>query len=143
MDKEAYSPRVVELLNELTPLTHHSDLMVYPRFYQHSTDTLYLEIYPLSAPRWAETCYQFAKHPRMKYDRDSSVYGIDGQPRVSYAGNVWARFLTDFEGGSKVALHIWAQQPSHADAEEQLGRLYGLFLNRDNLEPIEVFRKFL
>jgi hypothetical protein len=117
--------------------------MVYPRFYHHSTDTLYLEIYPLSTPRWAETCYQFSKHPNMQYDRDSQVYGIDGQPRVSYSGNVWARFLSDFEDGSRVALHIWAQQPSHREAEEQLERLYGLFFLHDNLEPWEVFRKFL
>jgi hypothetical protein len=117
--------------------------MVYPRFYKNSTDTLYMEIYPLLTPRWAETCYQFAKQEGMKYDRDSRIYGIDGQPRVSYDGNVWARFLTDFEDSSKVALHIWSEQPSHREAEEQLGRLYGMFLERDNLEPIEVFRKFL
>ena len=79
----------------------------------------------------------------MKYDRSWEPYGIDGQPRVSYSGNVWARYIGDFMDGSRVALHIWAQQPSHREAEEQLERLYGLFLARDALEPWQVFRKFL
>ena len=78
----------------------------------------------------------------MKYDRDTSIYRIDGQPRVSYSGQVWVRFIGGFIEGSRVALNITAYLPSHEDAEEQLGRLYGMWQERDGLEPMEAFRKF-
>jgi hypothetical protein len=140
---EKYSSRARQILNELVPLTYHSDIFVYPRYFDHETETLYMEILPCSSPRWAQTAYSFAKQPGMKYDRSTEVYYIDGQPRVSYDGLVWARYIGDFEDGSKVAFHIWSQQPSHREAEEQLSEFYGRFLEFDGLEPLEVLRKFL
>jgi hypothetical protein len=140
---DEFSLRAREILNELVPLSYHSDIFVYPRYFDHETDTLYMEILPCSGPRWAQTCYQFATQEGMKYDRSGAVYGIDGQPRVSYDGLVWVRYIGDYEDGSKVAFHIWSQQPSHRAAEKQLEHLYALFLELDGLKPLEVFRRFL
>ncbi len=86
---------------------------------------------PRVGPHWARVAYQFAGHEGSKYDRASHIYGIDGQPRVSYDGLVFVRYIGDFLDGSKVAFHIWNQQPSHEDAEEQLGNLYALFLEKE------------
>ena len=61
---------------------------------------------------------------------------------MSYSGRVWERYIGDFEDCSRVAFHVWNQQPSHSDAEEQLSRLYGLWREGYGLEPMEVFRKF-
>jgi hypothetical protein len=142
LGKRKSSRRAYRLMKEVYPITQHNDIGVLPVGYSPEEDTLYLEVMPRSAPRWAETAYQFAKQEGMKYDRERSGYGIDGQPRVSYCGKAWVRFLTDFVGGSRVALHIWSQHPSHEEAEEQLVELYRLFKERDGLEPVEVFRKY-
>ena len=130
------------LMEEIYPLTQHNDLGILPVAYRPGEDTLYLEVMPRSGPKWAETAYGFAKQENMKYDRDYEVYGIDGQPRVSYSGLVYVRLKAPFLDGSKVVLNIWSQQPSHEEAEAQLSRLYALLHERDGLEPLEVFRKF-
>jgi len=135
--------KVIGLLDELIPLTQHSDLTLYHYGYSPSRSTLYLEILPRSSSNWASTAYRFANQPNMKYDRDASVYGIDGQPRVSSDGNVWVRFKQPFLENSNVALQISSNQPSHHDAEMQLMKYYGLFQERQGLEPAEVFQKFL
>jgi hypothetical protein len=140
---ERVQQRILWLMDEIYPITQHSDLGVLPLGYDAEGDILYMDVMPRSGPKWAETAYQFAKQGGMKYDRDSGVYGIDGQPRVSYSGQVWARYVGNFLDGSRVAFNVWSQQPSHREAEEQLGRLYGLFKSNDGLEPIDVLRKFL
>jgi hypothetical protein len=109
--------------------------------YDKGRDSFHLSVRPKSAPMWAETAYKFSEEA--KYDRSFNVHGIDGQPRVSYSGLVWARYISDFMDGSKVVLNVESQQPSHSKAEEQLMRLYGKFQERDGLEPMEVFRKFM
>lgn len=60
----------------------------------------------------------------MKYDLGTSIYGIDGQPRVSGSGGVWVRFIGDFIDGSKIIMNIKTQHSSYPDADEQLGSLY-------------------
>lgn len=130
------------LIEELGPLKQHPDIEIYEPFYSYDRDILYVDVAPRSPPKWAKTAYKFASHEGMKYDRDSSVYGIDGQPRVSYSGLVWARCIEDFLDGSKVAFHIFSEQPLHREAEEQLAKLYSIFRERDNLEPMEVFRRY-
>jgi len=140
--EEKIQKRVNQLLSELKPLFQHSDILVTPSHYNQALDTLCLEVIPRSPISWAKTAYKFASQEDMKYDRDSQVYGIDGQPRVSYSGQVWARYVSSFVDSSKVAFHIWSQQPSHAEAEEQLAKLYGIFKERDGLEPMEVFRTY-
>ena len=97
----------------------------------------------LVAVSWARTAYKFSKMGNMKYGRAEGPYPIDGQPRVSYSGLVWARYVGDFVDGSKVSFNVLSEQPSHEDAEEQLTELYGRFLELDGLQPAEVFRKFL
>lgn len=134
--------RICWLLKELSPLTQHSGLYISPHTYESRDDILHLEISPRSSQEWARTAYRFAKHDGMTYDRDSTVYGIDGQPRVSLSGLVWARYIGHFEDGSRVAFHISSLQPSHREAEEQLSELYGLFRERDGLEPVEVFERY-
>jgi hypothetical protein len=78
----------------------------------------------------------------MRYDKNSGIYGTDGQPRVSFSGLTWVRYITDFVDGSKVTLHIWSDQKTHEAAEAQLSRFYGLFQEKDGLGPLEVFRKY-
>ena len=134
--------RVLLLVNAAYPLSQHNDFHASPFSYDPQDDVLYLDIIPRPRSRWADVAYGFSQHEGMKYDRDTSIYGIDGQPRVSYSGLVWVRFIGDFIYGSRVALNIVAPQPSHSDAEEQLGRLYGIWQERDGLEPMEAFRKF-
>jgi len=141
MDKEkAY--RVGCLLDDLRPLEQHPDIDIYFNAYCIDEDTIYLDVIPRSESRWAETAYRFGKQEGMQYDRSPGIYGVDGQPRVSYDGLVWARYIGDFLDGSKVAFHVYSEQPSHRDAEEQLTELYRLFSERDGLEPIEVFKRY-
>ena len=143
MDGERVQQRILWLMDEIRPIAQHNDLGILPLGYDAEGDILYVDAVPRSGPKWADTAYGFAKQDGMKYDRDSGVYGIDGQPRVSYSGQVWARYIGQFLDGSKVAFHVWSQQPTHEEAEEQLGGLYGLFKDRDGLEPSDVFRKLL
>ena len=135
--------RLDRLLSSLYPMAMHNDLEIYPRGYDVEADVLYLDVMAASFPMWADVAYEFANHEGMKYDRNYDVYGIDGQPRVSYSGLVWVRFLGDFEDESRVGMHIWSQQPSHIQAEEQLARYYSHFLERDGLEPMEVLMLYL
>ena len=141
MDRKDIRERITYLFNEIYPITQHNDFEILPTAYDAVRDIFYIEVMPVSAPEWARVAYEFSRGG-IKYDRGSDVFGIDGQPRVSYSGQVWVRYIGDFEDGSRVAFHICSQQPSHSDAEEQLSRLYGLWQERDGLEPIEVFRKF-
>ena len=141
MDRRDTRERITHLFNEIYPITQHNDFEILPTAYDAESDIFYIQVIPISAPEWARVAYEFSKGG-MKYDRESNVFGIDGQPRVSYSGRVWVRYIGDFEDGSRMAFHIWSQQPSHSDAEEQLSRFYGLWQERDGLEPIEVFRKF-
>lgn len=143
MEEEKVRERIDWLMEEIAPVMQHADIDVIPRCYNIDLDTLYLDVSPGSGPEWASTAYEFAKHEGMKYDREPGDYGIDGQPRVSYSGLVYARYVGPFLDGSRVGFNIWSQQPSHRDAEEQLMRFYGLFRERDGLEPLEVFRKYL
>jgi hypothetical protein len=87
MEREQAYQRANRLLDELASLAQHPDLSIFPRTYDPEGDTIYLDVMPRSGPKWAETAYQFSKNG-MKYDRDTSGYGIDGQPRVSYSGLV-------------------------------------------------------
>ncbi|MFX0117717.1 MAG: hypothetical protein ACFFB3_24445 [Candidatus Hodarchaeota archaeon] len=143
MDRRKIDSRIYWLLDELLPLSYHSDLTVAPHAYDPRSDTLYVNANPKIAAKWAETAYQFGKDAGVKYDRYHSVYGIDGQPRVSGSGLVWVRFVSPFEDDSSIGLHVWSRQPSHCQAEEQLGKYYAMFLERDGLEPMQVFQKFL
>ena len=140
--EEKTKQRISKLLKYLDPLFQHSNIFITPTVYIPKTNTLHLDITPRSSPEWAKIAYQFAHHDGMRYDKGTDVHGIDGQPRVSYSGCAWVRFINDFEDGSKVVLNIWSQQPSHRDAENQLKEYYGRFLVHDNLEPMEVFRKY-
>ena len=58
----------------------------YPRITSHiiaeSLGYATLDIIPVSPSRWADVVYNFSRHEGMKYDRDKSIYGIDGQPRL-------------------------------------------------------------
>ena len=138
-----YSKRRLKyLLVDLIPLSHHNDFKIAPDVYDEETDTIHFEVRPRSSPEWAKMAYKFAKQEGMKYDRNTRVYDIDGQPRVTFSGDVWVRYVGDFLDGSKVAFHIWSQQPSHRDAEEQLLELYGRFMEFDGLSPPEVFKKY-
>jgi hypothetical protein len=141
-DNEIQS-RIDWLLDEIAPLTQNCNLGVYPHAYDPEVDTLYLDVTPRIQSKWFETAYQFAKHENMKYDRSYKIYGIDGQPRVSYSGLVWVRYLSPFEDGSNVGLNIWSQQPSHVDVEAQLGLYYSLWKERHDMEPIDVLQKFI
>lgn len=143
MNDAEYLERIEMLLGELFPITQHSDLVVFPTSYNKKTDTLYTQVQPASPPKWAYTAHEFANHEGMKYDRDSEAFRVDGQPRVGGPGLVWVRYVGPFVDGSRVGLHIWSQQPSHEEAEQQLSELYGRFMELDGLEPIEVFRKFM
>ena len=134
--------RITTLFNEISPITQHNDFEILPTAYDAERDIFYIEVMPVSAPEWARVVYEFSKNG-MKYDRRSDFFGIDGQPRVSYSGQVWARYIGQFLDGSRVAFHVWSQQPTHEEAEEQLVRLYGLFKEREGLEPIDVFKKYL
>jgi hypothetical protein len=98
---------------------------------------------PRSPPKWAETAYKFGKEDKVSYDRSYKIYGIDGQPRVSYSGLVWVRYIAPFEDNSRVGFNIWSLHPSHEQAEAQLGSYYGLWKFRDGLDPFEVMTKFL
>lgn len=93
--------------------------------------------------RWFEAAYDIGNHDGIKYDKDWTLYGIDGQSLCSYFGLVWARYIGDFLDNSKVGLNVMAQRPNHREAELQLAMLYGLLKDQDGLEPFEVFRKFL
>jgi hypothetical protein len=134
--------KISKLLKYLDPLFQHSNIFIEPTAYNLRTNTLHLDINPRSSPEWAKIAYQFAHHEGMRYDKETEVYRIDGQPRVSYSGFAWVRFINDFEEGSKVVLNIWSQQPSHMDAENQLKEYYGRFLVHDNLNPVGVFKKY-
>jgi hypothetical protein len=140
--REKHRKRAQYLMHELEPLTQHPDLWFYPYAYNPIIDSLSIEVMPQVRVNWAETAYRFSKMGNMKYDQPSNAYRIDGQPRVSYSGLVWVRYICDFVDNSKLVFHILSEQPSHEEAEEQLGRFYGLFRERDGLEPIEVFKKF-
>jgi hypothetical protein len=142
LDKEKIDQRIDWLLRELRPLQQHPDIFIYPNSYDADRDTMYFEVQPRTGTNWSETAYRFAQDC-MKYDRGSHIFGIDGQPRVSYSGFVWARYIGDYEDGSKVAFHIFSEQPSHREAEEQLGRLYSLFMERNGLEPMDVFGRYI
>lgn len=138
-----HAKKISKLLGNLAPLAQHSNIHVLPHSHNPISDTLNIEIIPRSSPKWAKTAFEFANHQNIKYDQDKSVYGIDGQPRVSYSGMVWVRYLTPFEENSKIALQIWSQQPSHSEAEEQLSEFYSLFQTRKGMEPIEVFKELM
>jgi hypothetical protein len=145
-ERQKTRDRALGLEKDLAPLFQHPDLYVYfshMGFYDPDSDIAYVNVYPRCPVNWASTAYRFAKQPGMKYDRRMMPYGVDGQPRVSSDGRVWVRYMGDFEDGSRVGLHIWSWQSSHQEAEEQLARLYGLFMERDGLEPVEVFRKYM
>jgi hypothetical protein len=130
-------------MDELYPLTQNNDFHIFLVGYNLESDTLYLEIEPRVPHHWADVAYQFSQQEGMKYDRDTAIYPVDGQPRVSYSGLVWVRYKGDFEGGAKVALSIQSELPSHSDAEEQLARFYGLYKDRNGQEPIDVLRRYL
>jgi hypothetical protein len=142
MDQQKIKKRIDRLLEDLRPLAQHNDISVYPTTYDIKNDAIHLEVIPKSSLEWAKTVYKFTIQPNLKYDRGSHIYGIDGQPRCSYSGMTFVRFISPFLDGSKVGLHIWSQQPSHEDAEDQLSELYRRFLSDDSLEPIEVFKKY-
>ena len=101
MDGERVQQRILWLMDEIRPMTQHNDLGILPLGYSKDEDILYMDVIPRSGPKWAETAYRFAKQDGMKYDRDTSIYPFDGQPRVSYSGGVWVRFIGDFMDGSK------------------------------------------
>lgn len=140
---ETAEQRAIKLGWQVVPLSYHDDLYVIPHSYDYINDILNIDVMPKSAPKWAETAYQFAKHGNMKFDKRYQPYGVDGQPRVATNGVVWVRFITPFVERSQAALHIWSRQPNHAAAEIQLMKFYRLFQKRDGLEPIDVFRKYL
>lgn len=143
MSRKDSDDRALMLMKDVYPLSQHNDFFVYPLGYNSEIDALYLEVEPRQPSQWADVAYKFSQQEGMKYDRDTAVYHIDGQPRVSYSGTVWVRYVGDFEDGSRVALCIRSCQPSHSEAEEQLGRFYGIFKEKEALEPIDVFRKYL
>lgn len=143
MNREETQARIDWLLDELAPLSYHSDINVGPHAYDPKTDTIYMNANVRLPGKWAKIAYEFGNHDGMKYDRGFRFYGIDGQPRVSSDGLVWVRYVGDFLDGSKVGMNVWSQQPSHFDAEVQLGKFYGLFSERNGLEPFEVFKKYL
>lgn len=143
MGQEETLERIEWLMDEIRPLTQHNDFRVYPFAYKEKNDTLFLDVVPVSGPEWAKVAHRIARQGGMRYNRDTSVYHIDGQPRCSYGGQVWAGYVGDFLDGSRVALRVWSQQPSHRDAEDQLSSLYARFVELDGLEPIEVFQKYL
>ena len=141
-DNEIQS-RIDWLLDEISPLTYHSDILIAPHAYLPDSDTLHLDVMPRSPPKWAETAYKFGKDEKVSYDRSYKIYGIDGQPRVSCSGLVWVRYIAPFEDNCRVGLNIWSLHPSHEQAEAQLGSYYGLWKFRDGLDPFEVMAKFL
>jgi hypothetical protein len=49
----------------------------------------------------------------------AAMAGLDGL----HGRENWCEYIGDFEDRSKVAFHVWSQQPSYRDAEEQLSWL--------------------
>ena len=143
MNKQEIQARINWLLDELAPLSYHSDILISPHAYIPESDTIYLNVVPKSPAKWAETAYSFCQDNDFKYDRSHRLYGIDGQPRVSSDGFVWVRYIWDFLDGSKVGMNIWSQQPSHSAAECELGNYYRLWQCEHGMEPVDVLRKFL
>ena len=142
MKANEINERVEWLFDEVSPLAYHSDLIIEPHAYLPDIDTLHIDVIPRSPAKWAKTAYEFGSQG-MKYDRSFRIFGIDGQPRVDFSGMVWVRYVSDFLDGSKVAMNIWSEQPSHNYAERELMKYYGLWKARDGLEPMDVFRRFL
>ena len=134
--------RINQMLEELGPLADSEDYITYPHSYRPESDTLYLEVMPYAPSEWADIAYDFSERQGMKYDRDCSIFGIDGQPRVSYSGLVWVRFVSPLKNGATLGQHIWANLWTHDQAEDQLCKYYGKF-KKDGLEPMDVFKKFL
>ncbi|UCG04922.1 MAG: hypothetical protein JSV83_13430, partial [Desulfobacterales bacterium] len=120
MKENEIQSRIDWLLDEIAPLTYQSDFDVAPHAYLPDSDTLYLDVRPRSASRWAQVAHDFGHHEYMKFDRSYKIYGIDGQPRVSYSGLVWVRYIAPFEDNCRVGLNIWSLHPSHEQAEAQL-----------------------
>ena len=143
MNQEKTQARISWLLDELKPVSEHEDYGASPSIYTPDTDIIYLDIMPYAPSEWADIAFEFAHKDGMKYDRDSSAYGIDGQPRVSFSGLVWVRFLGDFKDGANVGYNIWSDLWTPEQAENQLARYYRLFQERDGLNPVEVFREYL
>jgi hypothetical protein len=119
--------RISWLLEELRPMADSEDYMAYPHSYKPENDTLYLEIMPYAPSEWADIAYDFANKDGIKYDREYSICGIDGQPRVSYSGLVWVRFVSPFKDGATLGQNIWADLWTHDQAEDQLTRYSGSF----------------
>lgn len=141
MKENEIDKRVNWLLDEISPLTYHSDFDVAPHAYLPDSDTLHINVIPKSPSRWAYIAHEFGCHD-VKYDRSHRVFNVDGQPRVDYSGMVWVRYVGDFLDGSNVAMNIWSRQPSHYMAERELAKYYGIWKERHDMEPIDVFRKF-
>jgi hypothetical protein len=142
MDQKIMKQRIADLARIAVPLAENEDYLVTLNSYIPDSDTLYIDVMPYAPSEWADIAYDFSKKPGMKYDRSHESFGMDGQPRVSYSGIVWVRFVSPFEDGTTLGQNIWADMWTHAQAEDQLSRYYGKFME-DGLEPMEVFKKFL
>jgi hypothetical protein len=137
--------RAGKLVDELFPISGHSEFFITPHDYDAENDTIHMLVMPVMACNWAKTAYKFGRQKGMKYDSSNKTHPHGGQPRVMITEkNFWnvARFIGDFEDRSKVSFEIFSQQPSHYDAEKQLGQYYALWKVAHGLEPIDVFRKF-
>ena len=142
MNHEEAQARINWLMDELAPISGHSDIYVSPHAYDPKSDTVYLNAAVRPPVKWADAAYKISKDNDFKYDRDFKVYGLDGQPRVSSDGLVWVRYVGDFLDGSTVGMNVWTRETSHHNAEVQLLRLYKLFRENDGLETMDVVRKF-
>jgi len=136
-----------QTLEGLTPLFQHSDFTYGFTGFDEEDGTISILMKVRSAPKWADAAYEYGHHENMKYDKPRKFFqGIDGQPRVFVTNDKFynaIRYKAPFLYKSNVSLNIWAEQPTHYDAERQLGKYYALWKVADGLEPIDVFRKFI
>jgi len=140
--KSTVSPQLHLILETFRVLDQQNDLRITVMAVWESEKGIVLFIDPL---RWAQ--YAFLTVSSLMalgftYTPFNRFFEIDGQPRVSYTGNVWLTvggIINDLE----VILHIISDLGSHALAENELLRFYSLIKERLGMEPIDLFRKML
>lgn len=132
------------IMGDISMLTLHSDLRIPPPKFRD--DLFHVRVFPSQECNWYQTAYKFGHHPNIKYHKMESVYPIDGQPRVFRNENGifdYIRFVAGYDKWDNIAFEIVARQPSTDMAERQLLKYYSLWKERHDMEPMDVFRKFL
>jgi len=138
----ASSPKFQPILESLEIMSQQNDLKTAVMAAWEEETGLVIGIDPA---RWAQyACLTVGSLMDMgfTYAPFNHFFGIDGQPRVSYTGNVWLT-MAGFVDGVEVILHVITDLGSHALAEYELLRFYSLVKERLCLEPLDLFRKMI